>query len=107
MKRALAGADDADRTDAVEARESQTTGDVHGPRVFAEPLRADGHGRGCVNEQVDRHALGGLVFFDVRSSSARGDAPVDGLDRVSRLIDAGLHIVMPRPAKRAVVGAVI
>ena len=96
----LAAADDADRADPREAGERQPAGELHRPRVFAEPLRGDAHRRRRIDQQIDRHPLRRLVLLHVDAAGAGRDAPVDRLDRIARLIEARLHVLDARAEER-------
>ena len=104
---ALAAADHADRAHAGERGQRQPAGDLHRPGVFTHASGGDAHRAGSIDEQINRHLLGRLVFLDERAAHARGDAPVDLFHRVAGLVRAALRVLDARAGERRRIGAVL
>ena len=96
----------ADGARPVEAGQRQPSGDRHG-RLVLRRLPAPGrHRRRGVDEHPGRDPAWGFVFLDVDLPDPRGDAPVDRLHRIARLVEPRLLVLAPAPLEDRVVAAV-
>ena len=100
---------DAEATDGarpVEAGQRQSPRDADGRLVLRRLAAAGGHRRRGVDEHPGRNPARGLVFLDMHLPDPRGDAPVDRLHRIARLVGARLLVLASAPLEDRVVAAV-
>src|SRR5262249_30018382 len=93
-------------TDPVQTSERYAPGEVDREGVLAGPLPTDRHPSRRVQQQLTGQTFRRFSFLDADLAGARGDAPVDGADRVAPLVGPRLHELDARPQEGRAVRAV-